>query len=68
MEMYGLSPSTTQTRLARNAQPGDSEITVVSAIGWSVDDEIILGPTNNNPLEGEKLGIAAINGNIITLK
>lgn len=67
LELYGKSPATKWTRLASKASPNSDTITVVSADGWAVGDEIVIGPTNVLDSESEKRKITAISGTTITL-
>ena len=65
--MYGKAPITKFTRLAANADVGAKTITVIDASDWAVGDEVVIGPSNTDALEAEKLVISAISGNSITL-
>jgi hypothetical protein len=67
VEFYGVAPTSKQTRLTSNANVGDTVINVADATDWKVGDEIVLGPTNVNPHEAEKVKITAIAGNAVTI-
>lgn len=68
LDLYGLVPATTQTRLRNSADPGDEVIVVTGNIGsWKVDDEISLGGSNLDGTGFEKRRITAISGNSLTL-
>lgn len=63
VKLYGVAPTNTQTRLAQNANVGDTVIKVVDDISdWSAGDEIVLGPTEMVYTEFEKATIASISG------
>ncbi|MFC3100439.1 G8 domain-containing protein [Altererythrobacter lauratis] len=55
------------TKLARTAEAGATQIEVLDARGWRVDDEIVLASTDFDPRQAEKRTITAISGNRITL-
>jgi hypothetical protein len=38
LSLYGPIPTTTWTKLAEFARPGDNSIKVISAAGWEVGD------------------------------
>jgi len=55
------------TKLARTADAGSTEIEVLNAGGWRVDDEIVLASTDFDFEQAERRIISAIDGNVITL-
>ena len=70
VELYGSKiPDSVNTRLKKYAKAGEYEIEIVNggANGWEVGDELGLAPTSFNGSEYEKLKIAAISGDKITL-
>jgi hypothetical protein len=49
LELYGKAPNTVWTRLVAEVDAGDTSITVLSADGWSVGDELTIGPSGMIP-------------------
>lgn len=45
LEFYGVQPQTPWTRLTQTAVVGATQINVVSAVGWKVDDKIVIAPS-----------------------
>jgi hypothetical protein len=66
LELYGETPETTWTMLEEFAEEGDTSIMVGSTEGWEVGDEIVLGPSFNDPSEHELVTITGISTNEVT--
>lgn len=65
--MHGIQKGDTWTRLAQTANPGDTQITLESAVEWMVGDEIIIAPTGYKPEEVERFTIAAVSVDTMTI-
>lgn len=65
--MHGIQKGDTWTRLAQIANPGDTQITLESAVEWMVGDEIIIAPTGYKPEEVERFTIAAVSVDTVTI-
>lgn len=65
--MHGIQKGDTWTRLAQTANPGDTQITLESAVEWMVGDEIIVAPTGYKPEEVERFTIAAVSVDTMTI-
>lgn len=65
--MHGIQKGDTWTRLAQIANPGDTQITLESAVEWMVGDEIIIAPTGYKPEEVERFTIAAVSVDTMTI-
>lgn len=46
LELYGSDPGLTWTTLASTAAAADSQMTLAERTGWSVDDQVVLAPTD----------------------
>ena len=71
VELYGSKiPSSVNTRLKKSVKAGEYQLEIVSggANGWEVGDELGISPTSFNGSEYEKIKIAAITGDTITLE
>ena len=71
VKLYGSKiPSSVNTRLSKSVSAGDYEIEIVNggANGWEVGDELGISPTSFNGSEYEKVKIAAIIGDTISLE
>src|SRR4030095_2266727 len=55
------------TKLSKTADAGSTSIDVLNAAGWRVGDEGVLASTDCDPGQAERVTIAAIRGNTITL-
>ena len=55
LALYGSGPSNTMTRLTKSALPGDFQITVEDASGWSVNDTIVIAPSFNSATQYERM-------------
>ena len=66
LKLYGQTPATTWTRLKATAHATDTSITVGSTSGWSIGDQIVIGPTYSNADEHEVVTIDDISGNTVT--
>ena len=60
LSLYGQPPSTVWTQLAAKASAGATTITVASAGGWAVGDELAIAPSFNSSTQYEKVTITAI--------
>lgn len=65
--LFGAAPATTQTRLTSKAAASATEITVESADGWVVGDELAIAPSFNNAYEFEKVTITGITGTTVSI-
>ena len=45
LELYGYGPTNTMSRLTKSVFRGDTELTVESADGWSVNDTLVIAPS-----------------------
>lgn len=45
LELFGTAPATTWTRMTAFADAGTNSITVASASGWKIGDEIGIAPS-----------------------
>jgi hypothetical protein len=66
LSLIGASPSTLYSRLTSTVQVGATQLTVESASGWKVGDEIVIAPTFSNSREYERITITGVNSNTIT--
>jgi hypothetical protein len=67
LQLYG-TPKRAWTKLAATANRAQSQLALLEAPdGWQVGDEIVVAPTDYDPLEVETRTITAIAGNTITL-
>jgi hypothetical protein len=53
--------------LTKQAQVGDSQITVAETVGWAVGDQLVIGPTEKSVNEHEIVTISDIQDQIVTL-
>ena len=67
LSIYAGVPGTVWTRLTSFADAGATSITVDSADGWEVGDELVIGPSGRDPTQNERLTITAISGKTVTL-
>jgi hypothetical protein len=70
LQLHGLDVGRTGTRLAQDAMAGDNTIVLSESVDptyWTTGAEIIIAPTGFEPMEKEKMTIASIDGNTITL-
>ena len=70
LQLHGLDVGRTWTRLAQDAMAGDNTIVLSESVDptyWTTGAEIIIAPTGFEPMEKEKMTIASIDGNTITL-
>lgn len=65
--MHGIQKGDSWTRLAQTANPGDTQITLESAVEWLVGDEIIIAPTGYKPEEVERFKITAVSADYMTI-
>lgn len=49
LSLFGNVPSTVWTRLTAGAFAGNTTISVASTSGWAVGDQLVIGPSFNNP-------------------
>ena len=45
LEFYGIQPQNSWSKLTEIATVGATQIKVISAAGWKVDDKIIIAPS-----------------------
>jgi hypothetical protein len=70
LQLHGKDVGRTWTRLAQDAMAGDNTIVLSESVDptyWTAGAEIIIAPTGFEPMEKEKMTIASIDGNTITL-
>lgn len=67
LEIHGTPLTTTWTRLAGTALPGDRSLDLATNVGWSSGDHIIVASTSLRPQESEENWVTAVSGNTITL-
>jgi len=70
LQLHGKDVGRTWTRLAQDAMAGDNTIVLSESVDpmyWTEGAEIIIAPTGFEPMEKEKMTIASIDGNTITL-
>lgn len=66
LELYGKSPTTTQTRLTAVAAQGDTTLKVGSTAGWAVGQTIGISPSFSKFYEYEKRTITALTATTVT--
>jgi hypothetical protein len=66
LSLYGTPPSTVWTQLTAKATAGATSISVNSASGWAVGDQIAIAPSFNNSFEYDSVTITAISGTTVT--
>lgn len=67
LNLYGVIPGATSTRLTAKAVAGSSTIEVGSAAGWKVGDLLCVGGSESGYSEHEFVTITAISGESVTL-
>ncbi|KAL4228989.1 Fibrocystin-L [Mactra antiquata] len=67
LDLFGKNVTTTWTELAATANIGDDQIVLKDQVDWSVDDEIVIGPTGFDPWQTESFKIIAISPDNVTL-
>lgn len=67
MELHGIVPETKWTKLTSIAKAGDTNITVLSTLGWKVGDQLVVAPSYSSPDQHEKVTITAIDGQTVTI-
>lgn len=60
LDLYGLIPSKTSTRLSNIISKGDTSIDLIEAVDWNIGWEILIGPTEKSSNEYEKKVISDI--------
>lgn len=68
LSVHGVRRSPSWTKLASNAQAGDTTIAVEGSShpNWRPGDRIVIAPSGWNPEEAEIRTIMAISGGIVT--
>ena len=64
--LYGITPTTTYTKLTSNANVGDTTINVQSTAGWAVGQTLGISPSFSNYYEYEKVTIASLTATSVT--
>ena len=70
LQMHGLDVGTTWSRLAADSPAGSNTLVLADAIDptfWKAGAEVIIAPTGFEPTEAERMTIASVDGNTITL-
>jgi hypothetical protein len=65
LSLYGTSPSTISANLTASAFAGNTSLTVDSASGWAIGDEIVIAPSFSSSREYERVSITNVSGNTI---
>ena len=72
LDLHGVPRTPTWTELSTTANPGDINITLLTAVDWKVGEQIVIAPTSYNNYEAEQRTIIAVDnsnvsGPVITL-
>ncbi|XP_048254094.1 fibrocystin-L-like [Haliotis rufescens] len=67
LDMHGLDPGVTWTRLGVTAAAGDNSITLSEPVSWAVDSEIVITTTSYKAWDTETFKITAVSANNLTL-
>lgn len=67
LDLHGKDVGTSWTLLAQTANPGDSQITLATAVTWKVGEEIVIAPTDFSVWEKETFAITAVSNGGTTL-
>lgn len=67
LDMHGLDPGVTWTRLGVTAAAGDNSITLSEPVSWAVDSEIVITTTSYRAWDTETFKITAVSANNLTL-
>lgn len=66
LSLFGKAPQSVWTRMTAKAAAGATSMTVESAAGWAIGDELGISPSFRNESEYEKVKITAVSGNTVT--
>jgi len=67
LRLYGKTHNKTWSKLQVSAEKGQNVITLIDAVDWNVEDQIVIAPTESDPLASEVRTITKISSNVITL-
>ncbi|VAW32929.1 Copper binding protein, plastocyanin/azurin family [hydrothermal vent metagenome] len=68
LELHGATPPSVWNKIDQHIQPGDQQIQILDASGWSVGDQIVIAPTDFYGVsESQMYQISAVSGNQLTL-
>ena len=67
LDLHGKDVGTSWTLLEQTANPGDNQITLVTAVTWNVGNEIAIAPTDFSVKEKETFAITAVSSDRKTL-
>jgi len=60
LDMHGVPRTPTWTSLGATANPGDTTITLITAVDWKVGESIVIAPTSYESTEAEERTIISI--------
>jgi len=60
LEMHGVPRTPTWTSLAATANPGDTTVTLISAVDWQVGEVVVIAPTSYESTEAEERTIISV--------
>jgi hypothetical protein len=66
LSLYGVSPTDISANLTASAFKGDTSLTVDTANGWAIGDEIVIAPSFSSSRQYERVTITNVNGNTIS--
>ena len=72
LDLHGEVPNTTWTKIDDHAQAGSNSVTLIEAVDWNIEDEIVIAPTDYYEAGygasiTQKTEISSITGNQISL-
>ena len=67
LDMHGVDVETTWLKLASTAEAGDTTLTLSEPVTWPVGGEVVVSATAWEYKETEKMTIASVDGNEVTL-
>lgn len=60
LEMHGVPRTPTWTSLASTASPGDTTVTLITAVDWKAGEVIVIAPTSYQSTEAEERTIVSV--------
>ena len=67
LDMHGVDIGTPWVKLASTAEAGDTTLTLSQSVNWTMGGEVVVSSTSWEYKETEKMTIASVAGNVITL-
>ncbi|KAK7105773.1 hypothetical protein V1264_017108 [Littorina saxatilis] len=67
LDLHGVKPSVTWSRLAATASSGDTTLTLEDSVTWAVGNEVMLTTTDLSAWHTETFRLTNVAGNVITL-